>query len=180
MSKYIKKEEIELFRAAMQGVEPMHTDKARRDSIPNPTVKKAEIAIKASTPAPTILDVPNYASTDYGVHDTIEFIRDSYSKSVLKKLKKGFFPIQSHLDLHHLNPEQAAYALEKFIQKCTEQKLVAAKIIHGRGWNSPDQKSLLKNYLYQWLPEFPSVVAFCSARERDGGAGAVYVLFQDF
>ena len=54
-------------------------------------------------------------------------------------------------------------------------------LVHGRGLHSPDQLPVLKEALLGWLAggRFGRLVlAFCSARPADGGAGALYVLLR--
>ncbi|UCH46386.1 MAG: Smr/MutS family protein [Nitrospiraceae bacterium] len=53
------------------------------------------------------------------------------------------------------------------------------KIIHGRGLRSPDGP-VLKKAVIQWLLTRyrKYIVAFASARQCDGGLGAIYVLFR--
>ena len=54
-------------------------------------------------------------------------------------------------------------------------------IVHGRGLNSKDNIPVLKVAVKAWLERGrigKSVLAFCTARPHDGGAGAVYVLLR--
>jgi DNA-nicking Smr family endonuclease len=54
-------------------------------------------------------------------------------------------------------------------------------IIHGRGRRSKDQIPVLKERLKVWLSRGRvgrGVLAFCTARPADGGAGALYVLLR--
>ena len=37
---------------------------------------------------------------------------------------------------------------------------------------------MLKSYVNKWLPNLPEVMAFHSAQQHHGGAGAVYVLLK--
>jgi DNA-nicking Smr family endonuclease len=54
-------------------------------------------------------------------------------------------------------------------------------IVHGKGMNSKDQTPVLKERLKTWLARGRVggvVLAFSSARQVDGGAGALYVLLR--
>jgi len=53
-----------------------------------------------------------------------------------------------------------------------------ALIIHGKGHGSGNKYPVLKNVAVQVLMKDPHVLAFTSAQPRDGGTGAVYVLFK--
>jgi len=54
------------------------------------------------------------------------------------------------------------------------------KIIHGRGLRSA-KGPVLKNALMKWLSEHyrKHMIAFATARQCDGGLGAVYVLLKN-
>jgi DNA-nicking Smr family endonuclease len=71
-------------------------------------------------------------------------------------------------------------ALEKFLKKAILNGKRAILIVHGRGLSSPRQP-VLKNKVCEWLVRSSWrkwVLAFCSARGYDGGAGATYVLLR--
>ena len=99
----------------------------------------------------------------------------------LERLKKGDFSVQAHLDLHGATPEEARPAVERFLRRSRHQGLSCVRIIHGRGRHSSEEPSVLKKAVTHWLSSRKLarwVVAFASARWRDGGAGAIYVLLR--
>ena len=54
-------------------------------------------------------------------------------------------------------------------------------VIHGRGHNSPAGLPVLREQMSRWLTRGAtgkSVLAFCTARPKDGGGGALYVLLR--
>jgi DNA-nicking Smr family endonuclease len=54
-------------------------------------------------------------------------------------------------------------------------------LIHGRGRNSPGQVPVLKDRLKMWLTRSKLakiILAFSTARQHDGGPGALYVLLR--
>jgi len=54
-------------------------------------------------------------------------------------------------------------------------------VVHGRGLHSKDQRPVLKEAVVNWLGRTglrKQVLAFCTARPYDGGAGALYVLLR--
>ena len=67
-----------------------------------------------------------------------------------------------------------------FIEECHRLGVRSVLIIHGKGdsGQDPEQGSILKGCVDCWLRELPVVQAFHSARQRDGGTGAVYVLLR--
>jgi DNA-nicking Smr family endonuclease len=44
--------------------------------------------------------------------------------------------------------------------------------------SSKDQHPVLKGKVNSWLQQWDDVLAFCSARQCDGGTGATYVLLR--
>ena len=51
-------------------------------------------------------------------------------------------------------------------------------VIHGKGYYSSSGEPILKNLLKNWLPLQPDVIAFHSAKPKDGGTGAIYLLIK--
>jgi DNA-nicking Smr family endonuclease len=99
---------------------------------------------------------------------------------VAKRLHKGEFSIQGHIDLHGLTVVSAREAFENFLEESTATGKRMVLIIHGRGLSSP-AKPILKTKVIKWLTTGrwrKWVMAFTSARLCDGGAGATYVLLR--
>ncbi|PKN61112.1 MAG: hypothetical protein CVU57_31180 [Deltaproteobacteria bacterium HGW-Deltaproteobacteria-15] len=113
-----------------------------------------------------------------------EYIEGSvrgFDHELMKKLKRGEFPVQDHIDLHGLTREEAEATVKSFILTSFRLGLRCLLIIHGRGLNSPESFPVLKDGLPIWLGRAPVkriVLAFCTARPYDGGTGAVYVLLR--
>ncbi len=97
----------------------------------------------------------------------------SIGGKTLQKFKRGQFVIDNSLDLHGFNLEQAEDILEDFFQDCLAQRSRYLLVIHGKG-----SRAILKNYVNRYLEDHPKVLAFCSAKPKDGGVGAVYVLLK--
>jgi len=117
------------------------------------------------------------------VADTPEYIEGAgYQGSIglARRLHRGDFSIQAHLDLHGLNVEEAREALDLFLKESVTSGRKAVSVIHGRGLSSPADP-VLKNKVIEWLTSGPWrkwVIAYASARACDGGAGATYVLLR--
>lgn len=120
----------------------------------------------------------------FELSDSTEFIEGSvqgFDERVMKKLRRGEFSHKAELDLHGKTREQARPALEKFISDAKVAGHRCVLVVTGRGLNSPDSIPVIKQSVQAWLTHGrPSrqVLAFCSARPEDGGAGAVYVLLR--
>lgn len=117
------------------------------------------------------------------VADTPEYIEGTGyqgSLGLARRLHRGDFSIQAHLDLHGMNVEEAREALERFLKETVSSGRKAVSVIHGRGLSSPAEP-VLKYKVIEWLTSGPWrkwVIAFASARACDGGAGATYVLLR--
>lgn len=97
----------------------------------------------------------------------------------LPRLKRGDFSVQDHLDLHGYDAEEAKEALEGFLRRAQHRGHTCVRVIHGRGTHSESEPALMKVEVTRWLSSrrlSRLVVAFASARWKDGGSGAVYVL----
>ena len=96
-------------------------------------------------------------------------------------LRAGRFAIQAHLDLHGLGLDTARRELDAFIRESVKAGHRAVRVIHGRGRHSPGGRPLMKQNVERWLRQRRMsryVLAYTSAREVDGGGGAVYVLLR--
>jgi DNA-nicking Smr family endonuclease len=121
--------------------------------------------------------------TGFVVSLTPEYVEGTANKvspEVARRLHRGYFSIQAHIDLHGLGVNDAHQAFDAFLNKNIMEDKRAVLIIHGRGLSSP-YEPVLKTKVYQWLTAAPWhkwVIAFSSARLCDGGAGATYVLLR--
>ena len=110
--------------------------------------------------------------------DNLSFSRSGLQHSVLKKLRAGKNPIDSHLDLHGMTVAEARKALLYFIAECESLNYRHVIVVHGKGYSSPNNKPVIKAHVNNWLRQSASVLAFNSAQPADGGSGAVYVLLK--
>ncbi|MGY6276026.1 Smr/MutS family protein [Methylomonas sp. MgM2] len=110
--------------------------------------------------------------------DKVGFLAPGLQKSVLKKLRKGYYGLDADIDLHGLTSREAQYQLLRFLHVCVEDGCRCVQIIHGKGYNSPDNQPVLKNDINLWLRQHKDVLAFCSAPRDAGGTGALYVLLK--
>lgn len=111
----------------------------------------------------------------------IEGIGPGIDKRLLRKLRAGDYAIQAHLDLHGHTSDEARVEVEKFLTAARTDGRRCVLIIHGRGHGSKEGIPVLKERLKVWLTRGRTgrgVLAFCTARPPDGGAGAVYVLLR--
>ena len=121
--------------------------------------------------------------TGFVVSLTPEYVEGTANKvspEVARRLHRGYFSIQAHIDLHGLGVNDAHQVFDRFLNKSIMAGKRAVLIIHGRGLSSP-YEPVLKAKVYRWLTTAPWhkwVIAFTSARLCDGGTGATYVLLR--
>lgn len=100
---------------------------------------------------------------------------------LMDRLAAGAFPIQDYLDLHGFSQEDAMQQVEQFLMRSATKGLRHVLIVHGKGAGSPGGVPVLKRTLTQALNQKrlrKRVLAFCTAQQRDGGIGAIYVLLR--
>ena len=109
----------------------------------------------------------------------IEWLNKDYQNIIVHKLHKGHYAIQDCLDLHGLVLEDAEVSIDHFFRESLKNCLKCIKIIHGRGLRSA-KGPVLKEAVVKLLSKRyrKHVVAFVSARQCDGGLGALYVLLR--
>ena len=96
----------------------------------------------------------------------------------MRKLARGSFSVQAEIDLHGMTVAEAKPRLADFVENCARQGYLCIRVVHGKGLGSGHRGPVLKNSVNHWLRKWDSVLAFVSARQVDGGTGAVYVLLQ--
>lgn len=111
--------------------------------------------------------------------ETLFYAHTSVSAKKQQQLKAGRFSTRCIIDLHGMTEQEASDTLAHWLLSCRSSNDQFALIIHGKGMGSAQEAPILKNFINWWLRHQSRVLAFCSAREVDGGVGAVYVLLGD-
>jgi DNA-nicking Smr family endonuclease len=99
----------------------------------------------------------------------------------LRGLRRGRMPIDARIDLHGMTAQQARAQLEFFLKTMRARGERCVLVIHGKGAHSPMGMGILRGEISAWLSQgasSSSVSAFATARQEDGGLGAVYVLLR--
>ena len=173
------KSDRELFEEAMTGVRPVSREKRGRMPL------KSEPVPSAERDAEALIRLRNLVENGEGfiVSNTPEYMEGrgyNVSPEVVRRLHRGDFSIQDHIDLHGLNVRDARDVVNRFLKESLRNGRRAVLIVHGRGLSSP-VRPVLKTKVCQWLTSGywrKWVMAFASARPFDGGAGATYVLLR--
>lgn len=120
----------------------------------------------------------------FDLADSDEFIEGRVAgldHHLVRKLRRGEFAVQGHVDLHGMSRDEAKRAVEGFLRASRNAGKRCVLLVHGRGLHSKDQLPVLKEALRSWLSTARfgrHVLAFATARPVDGGAGAIYVLLR--
>ena len=109
----------------------------------------------------------------------VEWVDPECSADIGRKLHRGIFSVQACLDLHGFTSDEGEAAVTEFLRGAVLMRFRCVKIIHGRGLRSPDGP-VLKNMLVKLLQRRyrKKILAFSSARQCDGGLGALYILLR--
>jgi len=99
--------------------------------------------------------------------------KSGVTSTQMRHLKQSSHHIE--LDLHGYTQAEARQRLHQYIEQTHSAYL---NIIHGKGYHNPESVPVLKIMVYEYLMNQPKVLAFCSAKSKDGGAGATYVLLK--
>ena len=111
----------------------------------------------------------------------IEGVAPGIDRRLLRKLKHGDYSLEGHVDLHGMRRDEAREEIARFFAAARHEGKRCVLVVHGRGLRSKDNIPVLKELLVGWLTRGSigaGVLAFCTARPSDGGAGAVYVLLR--
>jgi DNA-nicking Smr family endonuclease len=108
--------------------------------------------------------------------DELVYHRSGVQMTVLRKLRRGQYRVQAEIDLHGLTVVEAKQALRDFLAGALHRQFRCVRIIHGKGLRSGHRGPVLKGAVSSVLRRVGAVVAYVSARQVDGGTGAVYVL----
>lgn len=168
-------EDSELFRLAIGEVRAIKSDKvqllSKEKPKPYPKNKPAEVENR-------LTDTNDYDLDTVSIEDRLSYLAPGLQKNVPAKMRKGQFGLDAEIDLHGLTSEAAKRQLLLFLHRAVIDGCRCVLIIHGKGYRSQDNLPVLKNNLNLWLRQHQDVLAFCSAKPRDGGAGAVLVLLR--
>lgn len=176
-------EESALFLEAVGAVEQVRTTRTQVGPPQPPSAATLRIPNEEAESLARLAELVSGAG-EFDLADSDELVEGAvhgFDPNVMKKLRAGDFSVQAQLDLHGLTRDEAKKRLDAFIQKSCIDGHRCVLVITGRGLHSDDQIPVLKEGVQQWLSrgkQSKQVLAFCTARPKDGGAGAVYVLLR--
>jgi DNA-nicking Smr family endonuclease len=168
-------EEAQLFREAVRGVRPL---KSRTTPRPPARAPRPQARFTRADRAAVLRESMEGTQADPALlgGEELVFRRPHVHQDVLRKLRRGEFRVQREIDLHGLTVAQAKPALREFLVEALEKRVRCVRIIHGKGLRSGPRGPVLKSAVNAVLRRTGAVLAYVSARQVDGGTGAVYVL----
>src|SRR3990172_2396757 len=109
----------------------------------------------------------------------VEWMNPEFRGEIIQNLHAGRFSVQSFLDLHGCTVLEAETEVEAFLKDSFRKGLRCVKIIHGRGLRSPLGPTLKTAVIKRLSGRYrKSIIAYVTARQCDGGLGALYVLLR--
>jgi DNA-nicking Smr family endonuclease len=174
------KSDEDIFREAMKGVRQI-------DEFRSLTVRKRHTApsrVKGQPAPDTMQELEEIVRGRKSIRlaDTqefVEWVNPGYRKELIRELHKGRFAVQDYLDLHGYVLEETEDVLKDFLREAIQRGYRCIKIIHGRGLRSPAGPVLKKAVIDMLATRYRKhLIGFCTARQNDGGLGALYVLLK--
>lgn len=166
----IAPEDAALFRAVVGEVNPIpEQNRILPSPVPRHPVRHSAKLSRA---------IPDTLSDSAPEQTPDEYLCNGLSRMTLRKLRRGFWPIQDRLDLHGLNSDAARRLLQEFLHEAALRESRCVLVIHGKGINSRSGEAVLRKLARHWLVQHPQVLAWCDATPREGGGGAVLVLLR--
>ena len=169
-------EDIQLFRDSIGKVKPVRSDRVtapQRKLSPRPKFRELD---EAEVLHDMLSD--QFEPADMETGEELLYQRAGLQQRTMKKLRRGLFVVDAELDLHGMTVQVAREAVADFLYECRRRRVQCVRIIHGKGRGSRHRGPVLKGKIRHWLQQRDEVLAYCSARNCDGGTGAVYVLLK--
>lgn len=166
-----------LFRRSIEGARPLKTGQR----VPEPKKKpppRARFSRADEEKALAESLEADIETIEAANGDGLRYHRPHVGRRTMRRLARGKYAVQAEIDLHGMTIAEARPRLADFIDYSIKQGLTCVRVVHGKGLGSGERGPVLKVAVSRWLRKWDSVLAFVSARQVDGGTGAIYVLLQ--
>jgi len=161
------------FAEAMRGARPLPPGHPRVTGPPAAAARRKRAPAAAAAAAPFVVEQ---------VGDGISGRAPDVAIKLVRELRAGAPAVDAQLDLHGRARAEALRGLEKFAVTARARGARALLVIHGSGHRSDADGPVLRPAVWEWLASAAAaragVMAFTSARPRDGGVGATLVLLR--
>ncbi len=151
---------------------------SRPAASPEQLEQRRRHAVGAPVNAPALPQASDQYVSAQGESNDIRHLRAGCGTDVLRDLERNRWPIESSLDLHGSDLEQARERLDNFLRSCLEHGVRCVRIVHGTGYGSRNGEPVLRHAVRRWLTQLPSVLAYMECAPNEGGQGAVKLVLQ--
>jgi len=167
-----------LFRQAMRGVRRLQIDArlATGRPRPQPRARFAHAERRAVLQESLTAGSPLAPVEESG--DALLYRSPAISESVFRRLRSGQYRVDGEFDLHGMTATMVEPVLRDFLATALAHGARVVRVIHGKGLRSGHRGPVLKLVASSYLQRVDAVLAFASAREVDGGSGAILVLLR--
>ncbi len=168
----LRGDEAELFEAAMR-----HTARLSGEAPPTEDTAPEDTAAEDTA---AVADPPGVAPPSPALPELAAGEGADVDSRTMARLRRGRIRPEAQLDLHGLTQGEAHRALAAFIARAQNDGRRCVIVVTGKGRVS-EGGGVLRQGVPGWLntPALrPRIMGFCAAQQRDGGAGAVYVLLR--
>lgn len=172
----VANDELNAFYAATADVKVL----SNKNRILEPQTPQVTYVPPPVNPLQDFLD----AKTEFALHSTDEYVEAhvvGLDLMTVAKLQNRQYSPEAHIDLHGLNTEQAYQNLIAFFRTSYQRGHRMVLVVTGKGNNSINNTPILRTKVQEWFIKLPfkrAILAFCTAKQEDGGAGALYVLIR--
>jgi DNA-nicking Smr family endonuclease len=170
-------DDLELFREAIKDAKPLKHERVLLRPPPPSPIPHQFIRDEQQALVDSLSDdyIPAH---ELESGEELLYLREGHSPDILRKLRRSHWVIQEQLDLHGMLVDEARAYTAEFLNQCKKRGIRCVRIIHGKGLGSKNREPVLKHKLRGWLMQRDEVIAYCQARQMDGGSGAVVVLLK--
>jgi DNA-nicking Smr family endonuclease len=170
-------DDVALFRNAVRGVAPL-ADSGRISPSPKSHPPPRPRQAPGEQHAELNDNLSDFVSLEIAAGDEWSFMRPGISHQTLRRLRRGYWRIETQLDLHGLTRDEARMELAHFLDDSVRRGVRCIRVIHGKGRSSRNGEPVLKARVGSWLSQRDEVLAFCQAKPEEGGSGALLVLLK--
>lgn len=180
----VARQEAGLFRNALGDVKKLPESNRYVPNAPpgiNVTVRPKKPMTQAEDDAAVLREsLSDQFEVDHLLDDdpSLSFTRAGVGSDVVRKLRKGHWPVQEELDLHGMRRDTARDRVGDFIATAVRRKLRCVCVIHGKGLGSAGGEPVLRSMVHSWLEQKDDVIAFCAANVDGRSHGALIVLLK--
>ena len=169
-------DDIELFRAAVQGARPVKAKRIpiappRPKPVPKQFIRDEQQALRDS------LSDDYIPAHELESGEELLYLREGHAPDILSKLRRGHWVVQAAIDLHGLIADEARLYVATFLADCKKRGIRCVRIVHGKGLGSRNREPVLKHKLRNWLMQKDEVIAYAQARPQDDDGTAATVLW---